>query len=131
MGIEPYLLTSSITAILAQRLVRRVCPHCKEVYEPTEFEREILEEYGDADRVVYKGKGCPECLGTGYLGRIGVFELLTLNSKIRQMVQEKASSEEIKAEATKNGMTTLRQDGISRALSGDTTISEIVRVTIE
>jgi general secretion pathway protein E len=131
MGIEPYLLTSSITAILAQRLVRRICPHCKEVYEPTEFENGILEEYGGAGRPVYKGAGCPECLGTGYLGRIGVFELLTLNSKIRQMVQEKASSEDIKAEAIRNGMINLRQDGANRALAGDTTIAEIVRVTIE
>ena len=131
MGIESYLLTSSITAILAQRLVRRICPHCKEVYEPTEFESKMLEEHGGTGGVVYKGTGCPECLNTGYLGRIGVFELLTLNSKIRQMVQEKASSEEIKTEAVRNGMTTLRQDGIARALVGDTTIAEIVRVTIE
>ena len=131
MGIEPYLLTSSITAILAQRLVRRICPHCKEVYEPTEFENRILDEYGGDGRLVYKGTGCPECLNTGYLGRIGVFELLTLNSKIRQMVQEKASSEEIKAEAIRNGMVTLRQDGVNRALAGDTTIAEVVRVTIE
>jgi general secretion pathway protein E len=132
MGIEPYLLTSSITAILAQRLVRRICPHCKEVYEPTPFERRLIEEYGMGSKsAVYKGKGCPECLNTGYLGRIGIFELLSLSSKIRQMVQEKASSEEIKAEAVKDGMVTLRQDGVSRALLGDTTVSEIVRVTIE
>ncbi len=132
MGIEPYLLTSSITAILAQRLVRKVCPHCREVYEPTDFERGLLEEYSNGHgNVVYKGKGCPECLNTGYLGRIGIFELLTLNSKLRHMVQEKASSEEIKAEAVKDGMLTLRQDGIKRALAGDTSLAEIMRVTIE
>jgi general secretion pathway protein E len=131
MGIEPYLLTSSVTAILAQRLARRICPHCKEVYGPTEFERQLLQDYAGAPHVVYKGKGCPECLNTGYLGRIGVFELLTMTSKIRQMVQGKASSEEIKAEAVKEGMVTLRQDGINRVLAGDTTVSEIVRVTIE
>ena len=132
MGIEPYLLTSSVTAILAQRLVRRICPHCREVYEPTEFESQAPEGVrGMGQREVYKGKGCPECLNTGYLGRIGVFELLTLTGKIRQMVQQKASSEEIKAEAIKDGMVTLRQDGINRVLAGDTTVSEIVRVTIE
>jgi len=132
MGIEPYLLTSSVTAILAQRLVRRICPHCREINEPTEFERQLLEEYGGGEAaVVYRGKGCPECLNTGYMGRIGIFELLTLNGKIRQMVQEKASSEEIKAEAIKDGMRTLRQDGIKRALSGETALSEIARVTIE
>ena len=131
MGIEPYLLTSSVTAILAQRLVRRICPHCREVYEPMEFERKLLEEYNGEAAAVYRGKGCPECLNTGYLGRIGIFELLTLNGKIRQMVQEKSSSEEIKAEAIKDGMRTLRQDGIKRALTGETTLSEIARVTIE
>ncbi len=131
MGVEPYLLTSSITAILAQRLVRRICPHCREVYEPTEFENQVLQEYTGERREVYKGKGCSECLNTGYLGRIGVFELLTLTGKLRQMVQQKASSEEIKAEAVKDGMITLRQDGINRVLAGDTTVSEIVRVTIE
>jgi general secretion pathway protein E len=132
MGIEPYLLTSSVTAILAQRLIRKVCPYCREVYEPTEFERKLLEEYRNGQTsVVYKGKGCPECLNTGYLGRIGIFELLMLSTKIRHMVQEKASSEEIKAEAIKDGMLTLRQDGIKRALAGDTSLSEIMRVTIE
>jgi general secretion pathway protein E len=133
MGIEPYLLTSSITAILAQRLVRRVCPHCREVYKPTEFEKRMLSEYtgGSGTNAVYKGRGCSDCLNTGYLGRVGIFELLTLNSKLRHMVQEKASSEEIKGEAIKDGMMTLRQDGINRALAGDTSLSEIMRVTIE
>lgn len=132
MGIEPCLLTSSVTAILAQRLVRKVCPYCRGVYAPTEFERRLLEEHGDVgSSPVYRGKGCPECLNTGYLGRIGIFELLMLGSRIRQMVQEKASSGEIKAEAIRDGMVTLRQDGINRALKGDTSLSEIVRVTIE
>jgi general secretion pathway protein E len=132
MGIEPYLLTSSVTAILAQRLVRRICPYCREVYEPTPFEKILLEEYRKGEGyVVYKGRGCAECLNTGFLGRIGIFELFTLSSRIRQLVQDKASSEEIKAEAVKEGMVTLRQDGINRAVAGDTSLSEIMRVTIE
>jgi type II secretory ATPase GspE/PulE/Tfp pilus assembly ATPase PilB-like protein len=132
MGIEPYLLTSSITAILAQRLVRRVCPFCREVYEPTEFEQELLKGYlRQGDGTVYKGKGCDECLNTGYIGRIGLFELLILNPKIRQMVQEKRSSEEIKAEAIKDGMLTLRDEGVQKALAGLTSLAEITRVTIE
>jgi general secretion pathway protein E len=132
MGIEPYLLTSSITAILAQRLVRRVCPHCRDLYKPTDFEKRLVEEYcHGSNNNVYKGIGCEECLHTGYLGRIGIFELLTLNSKLRHMVQEKASSEEIKTTAINDGMITLRQDGINRALAGDTSLSEIMRVTIE
>jgi general secretion pathway protein E len=132
MAIEPYLLTSSITAILAQRLVRKICPHCREIYKPTDFEKKLLEEFTrSGNGNVYKGKGCDECMHTGYLGRIGIFELLTLNSKLRHMVQEKASSEDIKAEAIHDGMITLRQDGINRALAGDTSLSEIMRVTIE
>jgi type II secretory ATPase GspE/PulE/Tfp pilus assembly ATPase PilB-like protein len=132
MGIEPYLLTSSITAILAQRLVRRICPFCREVYEPTEFEKELLRGYWKhGDGTVYKGKGCDECLNTGYIGRIGLFEMLLLNSKLRQMVQERKSSEEIKAVATKENMVTLREDGVQKALAGLTSLAEIIRVTIE
>jgi general secretion pathway protein E len=132
MGIEPYLLTSSITAILAQRLIRRICPFCREVYEPTEFEQELLKGYlKQGSGTVYKGKGCDECLNTGYIGRVGLFELLILDTKIRHMVQEKKSSEEIKIEAVKDGMLTLRDEGIQKALAGLTTLAEVMRVTIE
>jgi general secretion pathway protein E len=132
MGIEPYLLTSSITAILAQRLIRRTCPNCKEVYKLTEFEKEILKNYNkNSDMVFYRGKGCDSCINTGYMGRVGIFELLVVSNKIRQMVQEKRSSEEIKAQAQKEGMTTLREDGLNKAFEGVTTLSEVIRVTIE
>lgn len=132
MGIEPYLLTSSITAILAQRLVRKICPHCKDVHQITEYERDLLAAYKPlGEGTLYKGKGCDHCLNTGYLGRIGVFELLILSNKIRQMVQEKASSEEIKAQAVREGMATLREDGLRKAFEGVTTLSEVIRVTIE
>jgi type II secretory ATPase GspE/PulE/Tfp pilus assembly ATPase PilB-like protein len=80
---------------------------------------------------VYKGKGCDECLNTGYIGRIGLFEMLLLNSKLRQMVQERKSSEEIKASATQENMLTLREDGVQKALAGLTSLAEIIRVTIE
>jgi general secretion pathway protein E len=132
MGVEPYLLTSSITAILAQRLVRKICPHCRDVYKPTEFESELLAEYlKSSGRILYKGRGCENCIDTGYIGRTGIFELLKMSSKIRQMVQLKKSSEEIKDEAIKEGMLTLREDGLNKAFEGTTTLSEILRVTIE
>ncbi len=132
MGVEPYLLTSSITAILAQRLVRRICPHCVEPYESSEYERELLASYfKDAEKQLFKGKGCENCLSTGFSGRVGIFELLTLSPRIRQMVQDKASSEEIKAQSIKEGMITLREDGIRKVFDGLTTLSEIMRVTIE
>lgn len=132
MGIEPYLLTSSITAILAQRLVRKICPHCRDVYKPTEFERDLLAEYfKSGERILYKGRGCENCTNTGYTGRMGIFELLKMTTRIRQMVQLKKSSEEIKDEAVKEGMLTLREDGLNKAFEGATTLSEIMRVTIE
>lgn len=132
MGIEPYLLTSSITAVLAQRLLRRICPYCKEVYKPTEFEMGLLKEYSkNGDRTLYKGRGCENCINTGYTGRVGIFELLIMSNKLRQMVQDKMSSEEIKAEAVKEGMITLREDGLNKVFEGVTTLSEVIRITIE
>jgi general secretion pathway protein E len=132
MGVEPYLLTSSITAILAQRLVRKICPHCSEPHRISEYEKELLAAYfKGAEKELFKGKGCENCLNTGFSGRVGIFELLTLSTKIRQMVQDKASSEEIKAQAIKEGMITLREDGLRKAFEGVTTLSEIIRVTIE
>lgn len=132
MGIEPYLLTSSITAILAQRLVRKICPFCRETYIPTESEEELLSRYTVNGKMhLYNGRGCEKCLSTGYMGRIGLFEFLKLSNKIRDMVNEKASSEEIKAQAIKEGMLTLRDDGIKKVISGITTFSEVLRVTIE
>lgn len=132
MGVEPYLLTSSITAILAQRLVRKICHHCKSTYVPTDFERRVLEDFREGPiPQLYKGTGCEACLNTGYMGRVGIFELLAVTGRIRQMVQEKRSSEEIKAEAIKEGMVTLRGDGIEKIMQGATTLSEVMRVTIE
>jgi len=132
MGIEPYLLTSSITAILAQRLIRKTCPYCREVYNLSDFEQEILSDYKISQgKKFYKGKGCDACINTGFMGRVGIFELLVVSNKIRQMVQEKRSSEEIKAQAQKEGMKTLREDGLNKAIEGVTTLSEVIRVTIE
>jgi type II secretory ATPase GspE/PulE/Tfp pilus assembly ATPase PilB-like protein len=132
MGIEPYLLTSSVTAILAQRLVRRICPFCKDVYEPSGYEKELLAAFqGGFDKTLYKGKGCDNCLQTGFMGRVGIFELLVMNSAIRHLVQEKASSEEIKIQAIRDKMVTLREYGLAQAFEGATTLSEVIRVTIE
>lgn len=132
MGIEPYLLTSSITAILAQRLVRKICPECKSPYSPSEHELKVLKEYDFAGaKTLFKGTGCDNCLKTGYLGRTGIFELLVLDNKIRQMVQSKKSSEEIKDVAIKDGLITLREHGMQKVFEGQTTLSEIMRMTID
>lgn len=131
MGIKPFLVASSVQAIMAQRLVRTICPKCKESFQP---HLEGLREVGllgkDLSKATfYHGKGCRECKQTGYKGRIGIFELLTVNDTIREMILEKRSSAEIKEKAIEMGMRTLRQDGLLKAMQGLTTITEVARVT--
>lgn len=133
MGVEPYLVSSSVIAILAQRLVRVACPECKEAYEPEET---ALAEIGlTPDRVtdgkVYRSRGCPHCLDTGFRGRRGIFELLVMDGAIRKLVLSRADSNTIKEEAIKRGMRTLRGDGAETVVEGLTTIEEVLRVTQE
>lgn len=132
MGIEPFLISSSVIGILAQRLVRKICPSCKESYKPAE---KILRELGIQDlsgkTVFYRGKGCKNCKNRGYKGRLGIFELLTTNERIRDMVLEKASADVIRRAAQEAGMKTLRQDGMLKVLDGTTSIEEVMRVTME
>ncbi len=133
MGVEPYLVSSSVIAILAQRLVRLICPHCKEAYRP---DMSTIIELGlkSSDRpkaVLYNGKGCPECKNTGYRGRTGIYELLLMDDEVRRLTMQRTESNTIKKEGLKHGMTTLRQDGINKVISGLTTIQEVLRVTQE
>ena len=133
MGIEPYLVASSVIAMIAQRLVRVICPHCRESYEPTP---ETLAQLGLKksdlkDGVLWRGKGCDSCLKTGYLGRTGIYEILTVDNEIRKMILEKVDSNEIKKRAVKKGMLTLRTDGLRIAVEGITTLEEVLRVTQE
>ncbi len=126
MGVEPFLVSSSLIGILAQRLVRLICPKCKEKYIPA---ADVLEGLGLAKQGDYfHGRGCPACKKTGYLGRIGIYELLVINEDIRKMVEAKSSADEIKKKAVFLGMKTLRQDGINKLLKGLTTPDEIMRV---
>ncbi len=129
MKVEPFLIASSVIAILAQRLVRRVCEHCGESYTPP---LEILErlqiEPGPAFR---RGRGCPACGNRGLRGRMGIFELLVVTPEIRRLVMQNSSSEEIRDHALNNGMRTLRQDGIEKALAGLTTPEEVLRATAD
>ncbi|MEJ2683929.1 MAG: type II secretion system ATPase GspE [Candidatus Sulfobium sp.] len=133
MGIEPFLVASSLIGVLAQRLVRTVCPHCKESYEPTDTERSYLSGLtlpGPAAPLsLYRGTGCDTCGGRGYLGRAGIFELLVIDDKIRQMIADKADAKYIKNAAASNGMKTLRLDGFEKAVTGLTTVEEVLRVT--
>jgi general secretion pathway protein E len=130
MGVEPFLVSSSLECLIAQRLVRLICPDCKTKIKPT---KQILEDLGlkeDINKVeVFEGKGCEACKFTGYKGRTAIYEILRLNEEIRQMVLTKASSQDIKRKAIQQGMKTLFLDGWKKVLAGKTTISEIVRVT--
>jgi general secretion pathway protein E len=131
MGIEPFLVSSSVVAILAQRLVRVICKNCKEPYPPDE---ESLERIGItpemlAGRKIYRGKGCPFCLNTGYKGRAGIFELMILDDTIKNLILKTSDANSLKRKAIEQGMITLRQDGAQKVLDGMTTIEEVFRVT--
>jgi type II secretion system protein E len=129
MGVEPFLISSSVIAILAQRLVRVICPECKEAYTPTGA---ALKEMGLKESVkFYKGKGCDHCKGSGYAGRTGIHELMVMSDEVKKLVVAKASALEIRKVAMAEGMVTLRGDGLNKVIKGITTPEEIVRVTEE
>jgi general secretion pathway protein E len=131
MGIEPFLVASSLTVVLAQRLVRTICPDCKEAYGPSDVEKAYFSSFAHqpAPFLLYRGKGCEKCIGKGYLGRTGIFELLVIDNEIRSMISEKTDSQTIKNHAVSKGMKTLRTDGLEKALKGITTVEEVLRVT--
>ncbi len=129
MGVEAFLISSSVAGILAQRLVRKICENCKEPHKPPPEILKKLEFKGNAPSTFYKGKGCKKCKSTGYKGRIGIFELLLMNDKIRDLVVKQASSSEIKQEAVKEGMVTMMEDGLEKVRNGVTTLEEVLQVT--
>ena len=128
MGIEPFLVASSFIAILAQRLVRTICPHCKESYTPSKQELDFLGPDNPAD-LLYRGSGCDKCLGKGYLGRTGIYELLEITPDVRTMIVDRRDAQAIKSEAVKSGFRPLQANAIEKAIKGITTIEEILRVT--
>jgi len=130
MGIEGFLVASSVIGVLAQRLVRLICPTCKESFTPP---RELIEKINlpENNIVAYHGTGCEECRYTGYRGRTGIFELMITNEEIRQLILEKASADIIRQKAISQGMQVLRIDGLQKIKQGLTTIEEVLRVTQE
>lgn len=130
MGVEPFLLSSSLVGVLAQRLVRLLCPHCREAYEPSEREREMLGVDPDREITIYRAVGCPECNGLGYQGRTGIYELIPIDQPLREMIHDGASESEMEQHARKS-RPSLRQDGVRRVLAGQTTLEEVLRVTRE
>ena len=131
MKIEPFLLASGLTAVLAQRLVRVLCTHCKEKVELTQEDVELLgSDLMHAGDWVFGPKGCEHCLNTGYLKRIALFELITVNDEIRHMISTNYSEIELKKYLMQNGFITMRQDGVQKILAGITTVDEVLKATI-
>jgi type IV pilus assembly protein PilB len=133
MGVEPFVTGSALTAVLAQRLARRLCTHCCEMYTPSREElahaRVSPEEMASADgAVLYRKRGCPRCAQTGYRGRIGIFQLLRVNDELESLAARKASREELERAAMANGMHTLWDDGIEKVTAGLTSLEELARV---
>ncbi|MFH1823956.1 MAG: ATPase, T2SS/T4P/T4SS family [Candidatus Firestonebacteria bacterium] len=131
MGIEPYLVASSVAGILAQRLVRLICSSCKKAYKPDESYLKDLRLEINKGQVLYKGVGCDKCINTGHYGRTGIYELLTINEHLKKLIVQRAITSVIKSSAKESGMRTLRDDGWEKIKSGMTTIDEIVKVTQE
>jgi type IV pilus assembly protein PilB len=128
MGMPSYLIASSLNGIIAQRLVRKICPHCREEYTPADEEiNKIGFDWIGTNRL-YRGKGCKRCNGTGYSGRTGVFEVLTINARMRDMIAGDATENEITKAALDSGMTPLYMDGLMKVAAGITTLEELTRV---
>ena len=129
IGIEPYLISASLNAIVAQRLVRRICAHCKEPFTPSDEVRAFLESQGLGDVTMYRGKGCPKCRETGYAGRVAIYEMLVMDDSIRDVVTADPSVTELRRLLRERGMVPLREDGFEKMKAGLTTIDEVLRVT--
>ena len=129
MGLEPFLVASTVEAVMAQQLLRRLCKHCKEVFEPTrdEFPEDFpWDEVGG--RPLYRPVGCHHCRGVGYMGRVGIYELMVTTDEVRELANENASAWRLRKKALDGGMRSLRDDGWNKVLRGDSTVDEVMRV---
>jgi type II secretory ATPase GspE/PulE/Tfp pilus assembly ATPase PilB-like protein len=130
MGVEPFLVSSTVEAVMAQRLVRRLCSLCRQPYKPVlddlppDFPRELL-----GNGPLYRPAGCRECRHLGYSGRMGIYELMVTTEDVRRLAHDNASTWEIKKAAVRSGMVTLRSDGWRKVIAGQTSVDEVMRVT--
>jgi type IV pilus assembly protein PilB len=129
IGVEPYLISSAVNAIVAQRLVRKICANCKEEFVPSEDHRIFLSSQGYASDKAWKGKGCDRCRKTGYSGRLGIYELLIMDDTLRDMVTANPDVIQLRRKCREKGLITLREDGFEKVSKGMTTVDEILRVT--
>ncbi len=131
MGVEPFLVSSSLVAVMAQRLVRTICPHCREPYEPSDAERSYFvnsRPVAHQITLLYRGRGCERCRQSGYSGRTGIFEILYVTPEVREMITARKDAQVIKDHAVSKGMKTLYRDGLKKVMSGETTLQEVLRV---
>ena len=129
MGVEPFLLASSLSGVLAQRLVRQLCTHCRHPYAPDQAELALMNQPENPPAIIYRAVGCPECHGTGYSGRTGIYELLTMDDNLRRLIHDRAAEQQLRESALGKGMTDMRKDGIRWVVSGVTTLEELLSVT--
>ncbi len=131
MGVEPFLISSTLEAVLGQRLLRSICRQCRTTYKPSEtllMELRISRQ-DIGEKQFFYGKGCNACNNTGYKGRKGIYELLRITDPIRELINERAPTVTLKQKAVELGMITLRQDGLRSMFAGDTTVEEVLRYT--
>jgi general secretion pathway protein E len=131
IGVPPYLIESTLIAVVAQRLIRTICPRCREEYPPSLEECTVLglEDVAKTPPLLVRGKGCTHCRNSGYLGRTGVYELMAMDDTVRHLIRQQAGARDIHHAAQKNGMRTLRSNSIQKALAGITTVEEVLRIT--
>jgi len=136
MKVEPYLIASTVNVAIGQRLVRRICMHCKKERPMTDAEAKSLSEIIPAQllaehRTFYRGEGCEQCAGTGYMGRAGIHEVMEIDAALREAILRKATASEIRERAIAGGMTPMIVDGFSKAAQGITTVEEVLRMRYE
>lgn len=129
IGVEPYLISAAINAVLAQRLVRKICQHCKTQVEPSPDMHDFLTLQGFSDGKIWKGAGCDKCRKTGYAGRLGIYELMVMDDQLRDMVTRNPDVTQLRKYCRERGLVTLREDGFDKARQGLTTVEEVMRVT--
>lgn len=131
MGIEPYLISDAVVGVIAQRLVRRLCPACKRAKQATEEEKKLLSRSAAESLTIYEPGGCPQCDGSGYRGRIGVYEIMEMSPKLKVIISRDGSSEDIKQQALQEGMHTLRMSATEYVLDGTTSVNEMMKVSFD
>lgn len=131
IGVKPFLVASATRAIMAQRLVRRICPKCKEPYKPTDYELRVLGiDPNEAEKTtIFKGRGCGDCSRTGYRGRTGIYEIFFIDEEVRRLIYERVPSNVLRTRARELGMRTLREDGVRKIMAGSTTPEEVISIT--